>query len=464
MSAVEKLNDCLSGSPYLFDHDPKGAARAEFLLEECSRIEERHQRVAEAFAEQSVEIQERIDQMTNASVVYESNALESAGLPLYETQRAILDAPHGVNELGQYIAEQAVHADPHLIEVLGLQQATLFARQLARDYATSAIPIREVDVRSLHASTVPAERHAGSYREVEVGIAGSTHVPPSVVDVTRQMQELVAWLNTTEAPPPLAAAAVHSWLTIIHPFEDGNGRVARLLANIVLLRAAWPHLIVRSSDRLQYLDALSSSDEAGNLLPLFDLFVKSIKRTLKQLERPDLARRLFDADLRANPDLRFELWSGQLDLFLNELRTHLRPTGFDLHRLHVPSASTLLMLEERDPSANTWLAKLKHGDGRDLLLWLGYMTSDLIDAWDVHRPAPSIFISERDLAPDAIHPYRNPITHGSPLRIAELALVPGVGTKQALIRRGYLTVSDHTVPEAAQILAEAISVYSPRLR
>ena len=176
---------------------------------------------------------------------------------------------------------------------------------LAKEYAEQARPLREVDIRALHQIAVPSEAFAGEYRSEPVEIAGSTHVPRTLRTSPRQMEQLVAWLNETSSLPRLAACVVHSWLTIIHPFKDGNGRVARLLANAVLLRAGWPSLIVRASDRLQYLDALSASDEGGDLLPLFDLFVKTIVYSLSELEKPDLAEKLFGIDLQRQPDQRF---------------------------------------------------------------------------------------------------------------------------------------------------------------
>lgn len=452
---VDELNQCLAGSPYLLDDDERGRKRAEFLIDECAAIERRQSMVRERFASQADELRELVGQMTEARFVFESNALELTGLPLARTQEVIRAAPSGADQLAEYVANQAIAADRHLIDVLGLHRATQFARRMASDYSSLDIPIREVDVRSLHQATVPTERFAGRYRHIEVGISGSGHVPPSVLEVPRQMAELVDWLNTTSAPPALAAAVVHSWLTIIHPFEDGNGRVARLLANVILLRVGWPYLIIRGSDRLQYLDALSASDDGGNLLPLFDLFVKSIKRGLKDLERPDLARQLFEADVRKDTNLRYQLWSRHLTTFLNELRTQLRPYHFDLDRLSVPEASTLLQLEQADATGNTWLAKVRHRDGRDYLLWLGFMSSEMRDYSSIDDPSPSIFIAQRDRRPGALHPYTNTLRDGSPIDIDELSLVPTQTEKPALVRYG-ITVLPRAVGDAAAELAARI--------
>jgi Fic family protein len=455
VSEIRDLSRSLDGSPYLLDESAAGKHRAEFLLKEAGRIEDRQRAVEERFSRESEEIQRRLSQMAGTRLVYESNALELTGLPLAQTEEAISAAPTAPDELAAYIAAQAVHADRHLVDVLGLHQATVFARRLADDFARSSVPIREVDIRSLHAATVPTEPFAGSYRSIEVGIEGSHHTPPSVLEVRREMAQLVDWLNTTSASPPLAAAVVHSWLTIIHPFQDGNGRIARLLANIVLLRVGWPPLIVRASDRLQYLDALSGSDEAGDLLPLFDLFVKSIKRGLRELEKPDLARRLYEADLHRDADLRHGHWANQLDCFLEALREALLPAHFTLDRLAAPGRSTLLLLEEGDTSGNTWLAKARHPDGRDFLLWLGTMTHEMRDNWGVSSLAPSLFIAERDRRWGAVHPYANSFTSPPRVPINEISFLPHLHHCPALVRRGILVV-DRSIEEAATGLAEAV--------
>lgn len=183
MGAISDFNRCLDGSPYLLDNSVAGSRTAQFLLEEASRIEQRARAVEETFSQESDEIQQRLSQMAGARLVYESNALELSGLPLAETEQIIEAAPSAPDELAAYVAEQAVHADHHLVEVLGLHQATVFARRLADDFDGSSIPIREVDIRSLHAFTVPTEIFAGTYRSIDVGIEGSRHTPPSAFEV-----------------------------------------------------------------------------------------------------------------------------------------------------------------------------------------------------------------------------------------------------------------------------------------
>ncbi len=66
--------------------------------------------------------------------------------------------------------------------------------------------------------------------------------------------------------PEVEAAWLHHRFTQIHPFQDGNGRIARALATLVFVREGWFPLVVRDRDRARYIDALEAAD-AGNLVP-----------------------------------------------------------------------------------------------------------------------------------------------------------------------------------------------------
>jgi Fic family protein len=460
--AIRELNTQLTGTPYSLPVDEQGKSIIHFLLEEGQAIETRHRTVEAEFESQRYEIRQRMESIVRVREVYESNALESAGRNLAGTKEAIAQAPSTVDELGAFIAQQVVQQDRHLLEVLGLEQALLFAHQLAQDFYRSSQPLLEIDIRQLHKFTLPNERHAGSYKRHEVAIAGSSVTPSTVLDVQEHVRQLVEWLNTTNLDPPLASAVVHSWLTIIHPFEDGNGRLARLLANIVLLKSGWPPLIIRASDRLQYLDALSHSDEAGDILPTFDLFVKSIRRGLRELEKPDLAEKLFEADLRRQPELRYSLWCDLVTQFVNELRGPLRAHGIEIHRLATPPASTFLLLEERDAAGNTWFAKLHGARGVDLLIWIGRSSNEMYDGTSRGTVAPSFFISERDRRPESPYNYVPPWKH-TRLRLSELAIHPVPGDRPVDIRYG-LTVLEKSIAEAAEMTAEDIIQASEKIR
>jgi len=78
-------------------------------------------------------------------------------------------------------------------------------------------------------------------------------------------------------PPEIEAAWLHHRFTSIHPFQDGNGRVARSLASLIFLRAKWFPLVIHRDHRTKYIDCLEAADN-GHLKPLIDLFCAAEKR------------------------------------------------------------------------------------------------------------------------------------------------------------------------------------------
>ena len=82
---------------------------------------------------------------------------------------------------------------------------------------------------------------------------------------------------TDNVAPEVESAWLHHRFTQIHPFQDGNGRIARALASLVFLRDGYFPLVVTREDRSEYVDALEKADK-GNLFDLVDLFVRIEKK------------------------------------------------------------------------------------------------------------------------------------------------------------------------------------------
>lgn len=115
------------------------------------------------------------------------------------------------------------------------------------------------------------------------------YCPPE--QVASEMDRLLAMhLEHGEqgVPPEVEAAWLHHRFTQIHPFQDGNGRVARALATLVTIRAGWFPLVVTDAGRPDYIDALELAD-AGNLRPLVRLFA-------------DIQRRAFEGAIKTARD------------------------------------------------------------------------------------------------------------------------------------------------------------------
>jgi hypothetical protein len=80
-------------------------------------------------------------------------------------------------------------------------------------------------------------------------------------------------------PPEMEAAWLHHRFTQIHPFQDGNGRIARSLASLVFLRSGWFPLVINRDMREEYISALESADQ-GDLSSLVDIFSRAQRKAL----------------------------------------------------------------------------------------------------------------------------------------------------------------------------------------
>jgi len=200
---------------------------------------------------------------------YHSNAIEGSTLTLAETRLVLLD---GLTVAGKSLREH--------LEAINHKHAIDFVEALA----AKAEPITEHNIRQIHALVLRTidDESAGSYRKAQVYITGSTYVPPAAIEVPPLMQELVAWLNSTEATqlhPVVRAALAHFRLVHIHPFVDGNGRVARLLMNLILLREGFPPAVIRRERRPEYYDTLERAHE-GDAEPFVTLVAEEAERSL----------------------------------------------------------------------------------------------------------------------------------------------------------------------------------------
>lgn len=78
------------------------------------------------------------------------------------------------------------------------------------------------------------------------------------------MDEFTDWLalDTTQSVHPVELAAlVHYKFIIIHPFIDGNGRTARILMNLILMRAGFPPVIIKLEERARYYETLKMAND-----------------------------------------------------------------------------------------------------------------------------------------------------------------------------------------------------------
>ena len=194
----------------------------------------------------------------DVELTYTSNAIEGNALTSRETAEVI---EHGLTVGGKRLRDHLEAVDHY------------DAVQWMRDQAARHTPLGEHTVTELHRRIVLRSQPemAGVYSGYPRRIAGSAAILPNPAKVPQLMAELGVELASA-AMAPEAAFNAHDRLTAIHPFGDGNGRTARLLMNLMLVRGGYPPVAVRPEDRAAYLAALEHGSLTEDRRP-FQLFM-----------------------------------------------------------------------------------------------------------------------------------------------------------------------------------------------
>jgi Fic family protein len=204
----------------------------------------------------------------DVELTYTSNAIEGNTLTHRETAEVIA---HGITVGGKRLKDH--------LEALDHYEAVLWMR----DLAALGTPIGEGAVCELHRRIVARSEPAiaGVYSPHRRRIAGSPVVFLGPLKTPELMAAFGRDLETAPATP-LSAFDAHFRLTAIHPFSDGNGRTARLLMNLILIRGGYPPVAVRPQDRKRYLDALETASLTDDLRPFHTVMLERLDATLAE--------------------------------------------------------------------------------------------------------------------------------------------------------------------------------------
>jgi Fic family protein len=444
----------LTGTPYLIPNDEPSQERFRQVCERSVSIHERALEVAAKVAAEAEQLVEPFQAAIRSELVAESNRIEGYDWSASRVREAaaayreVLTAP-------VHALMQAIRADSRIVEALGLYRAQLLAEEWGREQRRP----REFEIRALHGIITAGQRFAGEYRSRDIAIGGTAHRPPSPWDVPRAMSELARWWEGGAPDPILDATVVHAWLTHVHPFDDGNGRLARLLANLSLVQGAYPPLLIRASgDRGQYYDALEASD-SGDLLPLLDMFSKVVRRTVKTMARPGYVADIVNDRFLLYAEQRHTMWLSVMNSFTNHLRRQLRRRGWELVVQGYPDLTAFALLSSDDPEGNSWYLKVHRPGERPMwLLWFGFTSRVIGDMLGRGPRFPSVFVSVRDEDPAAVHPYRPRFMSEGHVVPSELVFTPG-SHDPCLMRWDYDTEA-HQLDSGASRLAAAIDASS----
>ena len=207
---------------------------------------------------------------------YNSNHLEGNTLTYGQTELLLL--------FGK------VSGEGHLKDFNDMKASEVSVKLMKEEAANKKDPLTQNFIRTLHHTLLREDYteyrtlpngvqtsfviHAGQYKTRPNSVItryGDRFEYASPEETPALMSDLVDWYNEEERKGELSpvelAALFHYRYIRIHPFEDGNGRIARLMVNYILSRHGWPMIVVRSRKKQEYLEALHQTDMVVGAIP-----------------------------------------------------------------------------------------------------------------------------------------------------------------------------------------------------
>ncbi|MSR58985.1 MAG: hypothetical protein EXS05_15295 [Planctomycetaceae bacterium] len=382
-----------------------------------------------------VEVLQSVENKLLGERVYNSNAIEGNTLSLRETI-SILQAGSVLNVRRKREAQ----------EVLGLKNAIESIQELmtagnpVRD-TTAFLSVHDILFREMNAGI------AGRLRNEDVTLTGAKHQPPDASHVPQLLQSLFAQLGNIDDLGAIHVATwVHWGITRVHPFVDGNGRMARLWQDLILFQRRLTSAIIRQQDRTEYYQVLTTADD-GDFNPLAQLIAQRVASTLQvylsaQQEADSLkgwaAEVVGESAARSAEQRRlgYMRWKHQMELLRDAFErcaaqlTNASSGAIEIQLVQYPIIDQSLWegLRTGAGAKQTWFFKLNCRRDRKLLRYFFFFGKHFM-ASNGHEPAnigPSVclLVSEQDERTDERNARQLDELDNTPLTLREV-LVSG---------------------------------------
>lgn len=218
-----------------------------------------------------------LDESEVSEAVYNSNAIENSTLTLEETERILLAV-----EVSRHMDLREVH------EAQNLARVTEYIRN------NHVAPLDLDRIRLLHQMLLSniSEEIAGRFRRSSEYVRVGTHVAPAPEQVEELLGSMLVTFASTIDEPVARVARLHLEFERIHPFNDGNGRIGRVLVNDALYRLGFPPIIIRNKGKDRYYAMLRRYDVRDETKPfeayLVLLMLESLHRRIAYLRGVDV--------------------------------------------------------------------------------------------------------------------------------------------------------------------------------
>lgn len=208
---------------------------------------------------------ERLSEEFAVEYTYNSNAIEGNTLTLRETDLVLRGLTIDQKPLKDHM------------EAVGHKEAFDYVRELVKENA----PLTESVIKQIHFLVLADKKDdRGVYRRVPVRIMGAHHEPVQPYLIEPKMEQLLLDYAASEDHIVTKLARFHIEFEGIHPFIDGNGRTGRLLVNLELMKAGYPPIDIKFTDRVTYYNAFDVYYVKHDLSAMESLFAGYINARL----------------------------------------------------------------------------------------------------------------------------------------------------------------------------------------
>ncbi len=207
----------------------------------------------------------RLNEEFTVEYTYNSNAIEGNTLTLRETDLVLRGLTIDQKPLKDHM------------EAVGHKEAFDYVRELVQ----TNIPISERIIKEIHFLVLADKKDdRGVYRRVPVRIMGAHHEPVQPFLIASKMEQLLRDFAESTEHIVTKLARFHIEFEGIHPFIDGNGRTGRLLVNLELMKAGYPPIDIKFTDRILYYNAFDEYHVKNNLSAMETIFANYIEAGL----------------------------------------------------------------------------------------------------------------------------------------------------------------------------------------
>lgn len=207
----------------------------------------------------------RLNEEFIVEYTYNSNAIEGNTLTLRETDLVLRGLTIDKKPLKDHM------------EAVGHKEAFEYVSELVKEN----VPISESVIKQIHFLVLADKKDdRGVYRRVPVRIMGAQHDPVQPYLIEPKMEQLLRDFVESSEHIVTKLARFHIEFEGIHPFIDGNGRTGRLLVNLELMKAGYPPIDIKFTDRITYYNAFDEYYVKHNLSAMENLFASYIEARL----------------------------------------------------------------------------------------------------------------------------------------------------------------------------------------